>query len=65
MKTKKIYTDADLEAIKYFKLTKTEYILIIAKKMFGLNKENDVVDYNEITAFVNGFYKGQKTRETK
>jgi len=62
---KKIYVEADLEAMKYFKLGKKDYNEILKTGICKLNKKNEVLDKNEIVDFINGFYIGQKRKESK
>jgi len=62
---REIYVEADLEAMKYFKLGKKEYKEILKTGICKLNKKNEVIDKNEIVDFVNGFYIGQRRKEKK
>ena len=61
MKTKKIYTNADNAAIKYFGLNKTKYNLIFkVQTEYQLGKNGIRVWYFDIVTFINGYYAGQK-----
>ena len=62
---REIYVESDLEAMKYFKLGKKDYNEILKTGICKLNKKNEVVDKNEIVDFINGFYIGQKRKESK